>query len=37
MLKREEIESLFSTLGGEDDNIISYAEFANLFKFSSTL
>ncbi|CAD8069037.1 unnamed protein product [Paramecium primaurelia] len=36
LLKREEIESLFSTLGGEDDNIISYAEFANLFKFSST-
>ncbi|CAD8086747.1 unnamed protein product [Paramecium sonneborni] len=36
LLKREEIESLFSTLGGEDDNIISYAEFANLFKFSTT-
>lgn len=36
LLKREEIESLFTTLGGEDDNIISYAEFVNLFKFSST-
>ncbi|CAD8070773.1 unnamed protein product [Paramecium primaurelia] len=36
LLKREEIESLFKTLGGEDDNIVSYAEFANLLKFSTT-
>ncbi|CAD8092031.1 unnamed protein product [Paramecium sonneborni] len=36
ILKRDEIESLFSTLGGEDDNIISYAEFASLFKFTTT-
>jgi hypothetical protein len=36
MLKREEVESLFNSLGGEDDHIISYAEFAFLLKFTTT-
>ena len=33
LLRRDDLSKLFKRLGGEDDNIISYAEFASIFKF----
>jgi hypothetical protein len=36
VLKREELQRLFQRLGGEDDGVISYAEFAELFRPKKT-
>ncbi|KAM3141497.1 hypothetical protein pb186bvf_006361 [Paramecium bursaria] len=35
LLRRDDLAKLFKRLGGEDDNIISYAEFASIFKFQN--